>query len=433
MSGPDDLEQRLVTYLTSRAPTPPAGALEALLRQTSGQPQRRRRLAAAVADTGWRGLGAAAAAAALIAVVAFGSGLVPSSFAPGAGVTPTPTLSPTTIVLPVPIREKAIAAEAEAIFADRLRALGIGTFTASIGNDLRFTFVLPATVPAADVDAVLHTAGQLEWLAWPDGLPVPDVGHPVPAGIPVLFDQSRIVSATVGSPRNQAPPALVVQLQLDATAASALADYTSAHIGGQDVLALDGKVLAAPIIESQITSGDVAISWAPASASLSAAALVAILQSGPLPAGWITPCSVAGCPSLAPTPTGSASPSPTPVASATVACGGLAAVDCPGAAQAALAAVAGQAMTPIRVDLGSGVFCPTPDSLDALVPNTSCPSDVVAPPSGTSWIGHAVVSFDGASDQAHIDLAKDPSGIKAVLVAIGPPPPGPYPASSTGP
>jgi SecDF, P1 head subdomain len=431
MSGPDDLEQQLAAYLTSRAPTPPRGALEALLRQTAGQPQRRRGRAFAAA--GWRGLGAVAAAAALIAVVAFGSGLVPSSFAPGAGVTPTPTLSPTTIVLPVPIREKAIAAEAETIFADRLRALGIGTFTASIGNDLQFSFVLPPTVPAADVAAVLHTAGHLEWLAWPAGLPVPDVGHPVPAGIPVLFDQSRVLAATLASPPNQAPPALVVQLQLDATAASALADYTSAHIGGPEVLALDGTVLAAPIIESPSSGGDVTISWAPANASLSPAALVAILRSGPLPAGWITPCSGAGCPSLAPTPAGSASPSPTPVASATVACGGLAAEDCPAAAQAALAAVAGQAMTPTRVELGSGVFCPTPDFDGRPIPNTSCPSTVVAPPSGATWIGHAVVSFATSSDQAYIDLAKDPSGIKAVLVAIGPPPPTPLPASSTGP
>ncbi len=291
MTGHDDLEQRLPGYLVNRAPTPPPGALESVLRQTAEMPQRRGALA--IAAMGWLGLGAAAAAAAVVAAIVFGSGLVSFPVAPGTHATPTPTAAPsmTTIVLPVPVKDKAIAEEASTVFATRLRALGIGNFTSSIGDDMRFSFVLPPSVSAADVDAVLHTAGHLEFLAWSEGMPVVTVGDSVPDGIPVLFDQSHFTSVVLTTTRNQSPQAPAIEIHLDAMAAQAWATYTASHIGQPGPVALDDKILMTPTIQASISGGDLIIA-APSlqePGSLSAAALAAILQSGPVPSGWTMP------------------------------------------------------------------------------------------------------------------------------------------------
>ena len=88
MTGHDDLEQRLPDYLANRAPTPPPGVLDAILRETAGLPQRLRR--SAFSAIGWLGLGVAAAAAAIVAAILFGSGLVSFPMAPGSHATPTP-------------------------------------------------------------------------------------------------------------------------------------------------------------------------------------------------------------------------------------------------------------------------------------------------------------------------------------------------------
>jgi SecDF, P1 head subdomain len=319
MTGHDDLERRLPAYLASRAPTPPPGVLEALLRETAQQPQRRR--GPVFATGSWLGLGTAAAAAAVIAAIVFGSGLVSFPVAPGTHATQTPTAAPslTTIVLPVPVKDKAIAEEASTVFETRLKALGIGNFTSSIGNDMRFSFILPPSVNAADVDAVLHTAGRLEWLAWPDSAPAAQVGAAVPDGTPVLFDQSHITSVTLMTTNNSTPQVPGVEIHLDALATQALATYTASHINQPGPVALDGKILTAPIIQQAITGGDMIISGFPSVSEpgvLSAAALTAILQSGPVPSGWTMSSSgepvpsTGGSPTLAPSATPSATGGP---------------------------------------------------------------------------------------------------------------------------
>jgi hypothetical protein len=209
----------------------------------------------------------------------------------GCATSPLPSSSATasTIVLPVPVREKAIAEEAEAVFGNRLKALGIGNFTASIGDDMRFTFVMPPSVDPADVNAVLHTAGVVEWLAWPDGTPAPNVGDAVPDGVLPLFDMaSEIRSVTVTSTPTNGRPA-GVEVTLSPAATQALSTYTTMHVNEPLPLALDGQLVAVPIIMSPITAGDLFITTGGSGSepgSLSAAALGAILKSGPLPPAW---------------------------------------------------------------------------------------------------------------------------------------------------
>ncbi len=290
MTGRDDLEGRLPAFLANRAPSPEPGLLDDLVRQTADLPQRRRGLM--LASIGWLVVGAAAAVAVLVGVVVFGSGLVQTPVAPGTHATPSATPAPgmTTVSLPVPVQEKAIVEQAEMVFANRLKALGIGTFTASAGNDLRFTFLIPPSVDPADVDAVLHTAGRIEWLAWPDGAPTPNVGDPVPQGVLPLFDAASQITSVKLTTGHTSPQVPEVELTFGPVATEALATYTTSHIGQPLPLALDGRILTAPIILSPLTGGDVIITTPSVpDAGLSAAALAAILKSGPVPSGWTLP------------------------------------------------------------------------------------------------------------------------------------------------
>lgn len=290
MTGHDDLEGRLPGFLANRAPSPQPGLLDDLVRQTADLPQRRRGLM--LTSIGWLVVGAAAAVAVLVGVVVFGSGLVQTPVAPGTHATPsaTPAQGMTTISLPVPVQEKAIVEQAEMVFANRLKALGIGNFTASAGNDLRFTFLIPPSVDPADVDAVLHTAGRIEWLAWLDGAPTPNVGDPVPQGVLPLFDAASQITSVKLTTGHTSPQVPEVELTFGPVATEALATYTSSHVGQPLPLALDGRILTAPIIQSPLTGGDVIITTPSVpDAGLSAAALAAILKSGPVPSDWTMP------------------------------------------------------------------------------------------------------------------------------------------------
>ena len=289
MNSRDDLEQRLPTYFRRAAAVPPHGLLDELMRETEAVPQRRSRFA--VAGLGWWAVGTAAIVLVLIVAISL-KGLPASPVGPGAQVRPSPSAPPsmTTITLPVPVREKAIAERAATVFADRLRALGVGTFTSAIGDQMTFSLTIPPGLDRADVDGVLHRVGEVEWLAWPDELPAPAEGDPVPAGVLPLFDASnQIVSVSLraGSADTAVGEPPGVEITFGRAASEALATYTESHIGRPMPLAMDGKILVSPIIQGAISSGDLFISMVP-DGPISPAALAAILKSGPLPEGWTT-------------------------------------------------------------------------------------------------------------------------------------------------
>ncbi len=296
MTGRDDLDPRLRGFLANRAPSPHPGLLESILRQTADVPQRRGGLK--LASIVWSAVGAAAAVAVLAGAVVIGNGLVRSPVAPGTDATPsaTPALGMTTVSLPVPVQEKAIVEQAQMIFANRLKTLGIGNLAASAGSELRFTFLIPPSVDPADVDAVLHTAGRIEWLAWPDGAVIPNIGDPVPEGVLPLFDAAREITSVKLTTADSIPQQPAVELTFGPVGAEALATYTAAHLGQSLPLALDGRILTAPTIQGPLTGGEVFITFPsiPNPGELSAAALAAILESGPVPSGWTMQASGSG-------------------------------------------------------------------------------------------------------------------------------------------
>jgi hypothetical protein len=75
---------------------------------------------------------------------------------------------------------------------------------------------------------------------------------------------------------------------------------------------------------------------------------------------------------------------------------------------------------PIRVDLGRGVFCPTPGLLFV---QTTCLAGAMPPTEGGQWIGNALVTFDGSAAQGYLNVAKDGSAFRATLIDIATPPP----------
>jgi len=283
MTDHDDLERALRAHLDRRAPSPPVGLLDGLLRQTAALPQRRVLTFAGLA--GW-GAGLAAAAILLVAALALRSGLPGPSTPPGAHTSPSASAaeSLTTITVPSPVHEKAIMLQAQDVMSARLRALGIGNFTAAAGDDLTFSFILPPSVDQADVDTVLNAPGDIEWLAWSEA-PWPVEGDAVREDVFPLFDASdQILSATVRPASGGSPEGVVVSL--GPVAWEAIAAYTSAHVGEPALpLAMDGTVLTSPTIHAPITGGDIIIT-AGIDGPISTQALAAILSSGPLPAAW---------------------------------------------------------------------------------------------------------------------------------------------------
>jgi hypothetical protein len=128
---------------------------------------------------------------------------------------------------------------------------------------------------------------------------------------------------------------------------------------------------------------------------------------------------LSGCGSPQTTATAADASSRAPDAGTTFDCGDLAQAVCGQVAEAAVSSVLRQGPI-IHVELGRGVWCPTPGLLFA---NTTCPGGALAPAGGGQWIGHARITFAGSSAQAYVNVAQDATSVHAALVALATPPP----------
>jgi hypothetical protein len=115
-------------------------------------------------------------------------------------------------------------------------------------------------------------------------------------------------------------------------------------------------------------------------------------------------------------PSPSATASPTAVPSPVVSCGDLPVADCSDAAAAALATAAAHG-TPVRVEVGRGVFCSDPDRLFGM---TTC---LQLPPAGGRWVGHAVVTFAESPAQAYMNIVQSGRRVGADFIALATPQP----------
>jgi hypothetical protein len=109
--------------------------------------------------------------------------------------------------------------------------------------------------------------------------------------------------------------------------------------------------------------------------------------------------------------------------SPSLSCGeGLPVPDCAAAAGAALESLGVNDGVPTEIEIGRGVWCPTPGLLFL---NTSCPGGGLPPADGGQWIANALVTFRDSPAQAYLNIARSGSVIKVKAIALATPPPSP--------
>lgn len=176
------------------------------------------------------------------------------------------------------------------VLSARLRALEVGMFSAAAGYAI--TFTIPASANLAAVRAVLSATGQVAFVPLPpadygtgnrQGPLEAVVGRPLPTGEAPLFggDQTtdvRVTADAAGGP--------MLSIKLASEGARLFAAYSTAHVGEFFALLLDGRVVAAPLIQVAITDGAFNVTLPADALSMPVDALAAILASGPLPDSW---------------------------------------------------------------------------------------------------------------------------------------------------
>ena len=176
------------------------------------------------------------------------------------------------------------------ILSARLRALNVGTFFAAAGEAI--TFTVPASANGAGVRAVLSTTGQVAFVPLPKadygtvegpGRLEALAGHPLPSQAAPLFGSDQIADARATVDASGGP---ALSIQLASEGARLLAAYSAAHVGEFCALLLDGRVIAAPLIQAAITDGALNVTLPADSLQVPLDALAAIMASGPLPDSW---------------------------------------------------------------------------------------------------------------------------------------------------
>jgi preprotein translocase subunit SecD len=162
----------------------------------------------------------------------------------------------------------------------RLEAVGITDVSVEVVGPDRIAIVVPSIADGIVLRRVVAPTGRLDF--------VPLGNEPAEAGqildlraMPPLFGGDQVASASLGSDQTGTA---TVDFTLRPEAATLFADYTGAHIGEYFAIALDGRVLIAPVILSAVEDGMVQISMpAPNDDEASVKELVAILKFGSLP------------------------------------------------------------------------------------------------------------------------------------------------------
>lgn len=165
------------------------------------------------------------------------------------------------------------------ILRKRLDATGLIGYRLEIAGDSQFVVDLPS---GPDVEAMRRILGATGNVAF-----VPLGGTPAVIGDRInttsaLFGNEGISEASVGADQIGGR---VVSIGLTAQAAETFRAWTARNIGASFAIAIDGVVLTAPVIQSEIPGGRVQISagdpggWDPVDASR----IASMLSIGPLP------------------------------------------------------------------------------------------------------------------------------------------------------
>jgi preprotein translocase subunit SecD len=142
----------------------------------------------------------------------------------------------------------------------------------------RVVVELPGIDNPETVRALVGQTGKLEFVPIPPGSPVIQSGQPLDLEeYPPLFGGEEIASVSLGTDQFSRP---AVNFTLKEDGAAKFSTYTSANVGNQFAIVLDGTVVSAPEIQSPITSGQGQITGVTLAEANN---LITVLRYGSLP------------------------------------------------------------------------------------------------------------------------------------------------------
>jgi len=280
----DDLEQRLPrAFHRDALPPAPASLIDALERVPDAPVRARRR-----ADRrSFLGFVAAAALVATVGALAISGG----SPRPGP-VTPTLVPSPSSDTMRLRLEYQvlpsgaAIPTESDraaviSVLEARLASTGVVDATVTADGTDRIVVELPGVADAEPIRRLIGQVGAVEFV--PLGSSELTVGQRIgPGRFAALFTGDQIASASAAADQDGRP---AIEFTLKPEGTRMFAEYTSQNVGSYFAITIDDVVITAPIIQNGIADGEVQITGGGAGGfdATEAAAIVAILDSGPLP------------------------------------------------------------------------------------------------------------------------------------------------------
>jgi hypothetical protein len=280
------------------------------------------------------------------------------------------------------------------VLSDRLTALGLRTATVTPVDVDRIAVDVPTDSDIDRVRRVLGAPGRVTFV--PLGTDQANRGDRIDPALPALFGGDQIESASVSTDQTGLR---VVDFVLAPGGSQLFADWTRTHVGSMFAIVIDGTILTAPIVNSEIQGGNVEITSPGGFDAPDAQETVALLGSGELPVA-IRELSVD--PNGPILPPGSAQPATAPVGSP---------------------AASGAAATP-SLPSGSDVDCPAP--VVASGPVMTCQAAVATAlallPPGLAPVGpiefvHTCVDVTGRG--AQLDCFIDGFGLVTMHLSNG--------------
>jgi|GEM_PF-6517153 len=189
------------------------------------------------------------------------------------------TLQPTPgVVMTKPDTDATVA-----VIERRLKDLGIGNFSIAAGDII--TIDLAGLADLAPARLAAQRSGVVAFVPLDPNASLPPIGSFPTVKMAALLAGNEIASAAVGKDQsgNQ-----TLEIILTPKGTEILGAWTPAHLAAPLLLLVDGQVVAAPTIVGPITAGRLTIGI-PAGFPLPIAVVAAILDSGPLTAGWRQP------------------------------------------------------------------------------------------------------------------------------------------------
>ena len=172
-------------------------------------------------------------------------------------------------------------AAAAAVLAARAASMGLDVGIRT-GDGVLVLDVRSGLEVAAIFDLLL-VPGRLSFVPVPPALEPPSVGAMVNPDWGALFGDAAIDRAASNFGSDPVDGGSTIEIALHAGPANEFADWTQSHIGEHVVIALDGRVLSAPMITEPIPGGRVVIQAGSGGFDQAEARrIVALMQSGPL-------------------------------------------------------------------------------------------------------------------------------------------------------